>query len=131
MPVTRNQVKEIRTYLESIKPETVELRGNRPMTMKECIFALAPALERMRKRGFLPAGITGLLKAKGVDVKEATLAKYLSEYRRRKGKKNSGQTAAARKRGTPGKSEGAPANPAQPAGYLDNEYLAEMPLDEL
>lgn len=58
MPVTRNQVKEIRTYLDSVKPETVAMQGNRPMTMKECIFALAPTLERMRKRGFLPAEIS-------------------------------------------------------------------------
>ena len=86
---------------DSVKPETVKLQGNRPMTMKGCIFALAPTLERMRKRGFLPAEIIDLLKAKGVEVKEATLAKYLSEYRRQKGKRNSGQTATTRKRDTP------------------------------
>lgn len=56
--------------------------GNRSLTVKEAIFALAPTLERMKKRGFDTHEIAAKLHEKGIEVKPPTLAKYLNEFRR-------------------------------------------------
>ena len=87
MSVTTAQIKKIRTELAKLKPEKVTLDGNRSLTVKEAIFALAPTLERMRKRGFDTQEITGKLHEKGIDVKAPTLAKYLNEFRRKRERK--------------------------------------------
>lgn len=87
MPITADQVKEIRQEFSKLKPATVTLDGNRPMTVKEAVFALAPTLERMKKRGFEIQKLAGRLHKKGIEVKAPTLAKYLNEFRRKKGKK--------------------------------------------
>ena len=50
--VTASLLKEIKTELAKLKPVKVTLDGNRSLTVKEAIFALAPTLERMKKRGF-------------------------------------------------------------------------------
>jgi arginine repressor len=55
--------------------------------VKEAIFALAPTLERMKKRGFDTSEIVERLHEKGIDVKPPTLAKYLNEFRRRRERK--------------------------------------------
>ena len=52
MNITTAQVKEIRTELAKLQPEKVTLAGNRTLSVKETVFALAPTLERMKKRGF-------------------------------------------------------------------------------
>ncbi len=52
MNITTAQVKEIRLEFAKLKPVKVTLDGNRRLTVKEVIFALAPTLERMKKRGF-------------------------------------------------------------------------------
>ncbi|MDL2216258.1 protein MobC [Desulfovibrio sp. OttesenSCG-928-M14] len=87
MNITTAQVKEIRLELAKLKPVKVTLDGNRSMTVKEAIFALAPTLERMKKRGFDTQEIAEKLHEKGIDVKPPTLAKYLNEFRRGKDKK--------------------------------------------
>jgi len=65
------------------------------MTVKEAIFALAPTLERMKKRGFDTQEIVERLHEKGIDIKPQTLAKYLNEFRRQK------EDRKGRKRDTP------------------------------
>ena len=87
MSITTAQVKEIRTEFAKLKPVKVTLDGNRSMTVKEAIFALAPTLERMKKRGFDTQEIAGKLHEKGIDVKLPTLVKYLNEFRREKDRK--------------------------------------------
>lgn len=87
MNITTAQVKEIRTELAKLQPEKVTLAGNRTLSVKETIFALAPTLERMKKRGFDIQEIAEKLHEKGIEVKAPTLAKYLNEFRRGKGKK--------------------------------------------
>ena len=87
MNITTAQVKEIRTELAKLQPEKVTLAGNRTLSVKETVFALAPTLERMKKRGFDIQEIAEKLHEKGIDVKAPTLAKYLNEFRRGKGKK--------------------------------------------
>jgi hypothetical protein len=52
-----------------LKPVKVTLDGNRSMTVKEAIFALAPTLERMSKRGFDTQEIAEKLHEKGIEIK--------------------------------------------------------------
>ncbi len=87
MTITATQVKEIRQEFVKLRPAKVTLDGNRPMTVKEAVFALAPTLERMKKRGFDVQELAEKLHEKGIDVKPPTLAKYLNEFRRGKEKK--------------------------------------------
>ena len=87
MNITAAQVKEIRLEFAKLKPVKVTLDGNRSLTVKEAIFALAPTLERMKKRGFDTQEIAEKLHEKGIEVKPPTLAKYLNEFRRGKDKK--------------------------------------------
>jgi hypothetical protein len=89
--ITVAQVKEIRRELATLKPVKVTLDGNRSMTVKEAIFALAPALERMKKRGFDTQEIAEKLHERGIEIKPPTLAKDLNEFRR----------GRERKKGTP------------------------------
>ena len=87
MNITTAQIKEIRTEFARLKPVKVTLDGNRSLTVKEAIRALAPILERMKKRGFDTQEIAEKLHEKGIDVKPPTLAKYLNEFRRGKDRK--------------------------------------------
>lgn len=87
MNITTAQVKEIRLELDKLKPAKVTLDGNRSLTVKEAIRALAPTLERMKKRGFDTQEIAEKLCEKGIEVKPPTLAKYLNEFKRGKDKK--------------------------------------------
>ena len=50
MTITTTQLKEIRQEFAALKPASVTLDGNRTMSVKEAVFALAPPLERMKKR---------------------------------------------------------------------------------
>ena len=95
MTITATQLKEIRQEFATLKPASVTLEGNRAMSVKEAVFALAPTLERMRKRGFDTQEIVEKLHEKGIEVKAQALTKYLTEARRqREGQK-------IRKRDTP------------------------------
>ena len=85
--ITVSQVKDIKTAFATLKPQKLTLDGNRAMTVKEAVFALAPTLERMKKRGFDITELVEKLHEKGIPVKAPTLAKYLNEFRRGKGKK--------------------------------------------
>jgi arginine repressor len=55
--------------------------------VKEAVFALAPTLERMKKRGFDTQEVAQKLHEKGIVVKAPTLAKYLAEFRRQRERK--------------------------------------------
>lgn len=91
MKITVSQVKDIKAEFATLKPQKVTLDGNRAMTVKEAVFALAPTLERMKKRGFDITELVEKLHEKGISVKAPTLAKYLNEFRRGKGKKAEGK----------------------------------------
>lgn len=97
MAITATQLKEIRQEFAVLKPASVTLDGNRTMSVKEAVFALAPTLERMKKRGFDTQEIVERLHEKGIEVKAPTLAKYLSEFRRRKEKKRDTPRPALKK----------------------------------
>ena len=97
MTITTTQLKEIRQEFAALKPASVTLDGNRTMSVKEAVFALAPTLERMKQRGFGTQEIVERLHEKGIEVKAPTLAKYLSEFRRRKEKKRDTPRPALKK----------------------------------
>ncbi len=84
MAITQKQVKSIRQELSSLKPEVASASRNGELTVKQTIMALAPTLERMKKRGFELSEIVSRLHEKGIEVKPQTLAKYLAEARRQK-----------------------------------------------
>ena len=101
MNVTTEYVKEIRQEFAKLKPVKVTLDGNRSLTVKEAIRALASTLERMKKRGFDIQELTEKLHEKGIDVKPPTLAKYLNEFRRRKEQKKDTPPAQEQAASTP------------------------------
>ncbi|MDL2290900.1 protein MobC [Desulfovibrio sp. OttesenSCG-928-F20] len=87
MTITTAQVKELRLAFAKLKPVKVTLDGNRSLTVKEAIFALAPTLERMKARGFDTQELAEKLHERGIEIKPPTLAKYLNEFRRGKAEK--------------------------------------------
>ena len=101
MAITQEQVKAIREELNSLKPETAIVSGNGKLTVKQTIMALAPTLERMKKRGFELAEIVSRLHEKGIEVKPQTLAKYLAEARRQKEDRKAKRQAASPHRSAP------------------------------
>jgi hypothetical protein len=93
MTITASQVKDIKTEFAKLRPAKITLDGNRSLTVKEAVFALAPTLERMKKRGFDSQELAEKLKEKGIEISPATLTKYLSEFRRKAGQKADKATA--------------------------------------
>ena len=83
MSITAEQVKNIQQELDKLRPASAR-EGNRELSAKQTIFALAPALERMKKRGFELPEIIARLAEKGIEVRPQTLTKYLAEARRQK-----------------------------------------------
>ena len=128
MNITVAQVKEIRLEFTKLKPVKVTLDGNRNMTVKEAIFALAPTLERMKKRGFDTQEIAEKLHEKGIEIKPPTLAKYMNEFRRGKDKKKDTPPPPAQ----PQKAALA-AKPDKPASVSAGGFVIkpDTPLDEL
>lgn len=126
--LTASRLKEIKAELAKLKPPKVTLDGNRSLTVKEAILALAPTLERMKKRGFDTQEIAEKLHGKGVEIKPPTLAKYLNEFRRGKDrKKDTPPPPAETKKAAP-----AP-QPDRPAPVKQGEFIItpDTPLDEL
>ncbi|MDL2268011.1 protein MobC [Desulfovibrio sp. OttesenSCG-928-G15] len=125
MNITAAQVKEIRLEFAKLKPVKVTLDGNRSLTVKEAIRALAPTLERMKRRGFDTQEIAGKLHEKGIEVKPPTLAKYLNEFRRGKDKKRDTPPPSAQTAPTPKPDMTAKVNRG---GFV---ITPDTPLDEL
>ena len=125
MNITTTQVKNIKTEFTSLKPVKVTLDGTRSLTVKEAIFALAPTLERMKKRGFDTQEIADKLHEKGIDVKPPTLAKYLNEFRRGKDRKRDTAPPPAKTVPVPKPDRLAP---VRAGGFV---ITPDMPLDEL
>ena len=125
MNISAAQVKEIRLALAKLRPVKVTLDGNRSMTVKEAIFALAPTLERMKKRGFDTQEIAEKLHEKSIEIKPHTLAKYLNEFRR--GKEGKRDTPPP-----PEKTAPAP-KPDRPAAVSAGEFVItpDTPLKDL
>lgn len=129
MNITTAQIKEIRTEFAKLKPVKVTLDGNRSLTVKEAIRALAPTLERMKSRGFDTQEIAEKLHEKGIEVKPPTLAKYLNEFRRGKGKKTDTPPPSEQ----PEKKTDPPLKPYTPATVKAGQFVVtpDTPLEEL
>ena len=100
MSITADKIWNIATELASLEP-TVIPESQRRMTAREAVFALAPVIIKMKVRGFRMQEIVTLLAARGLNVKESTLAKYLCDFSRRQEeekqkKKDSGQNTEKR-----------------------------------
>ena len=123
--ITASRLKEIRLEFAKLKPVKVTLDGNRTLTVKEAILALAPTLERMKKRGFDTQEIAEKLHEKGIEVKPPTLAKYLNEFRREKGGKKDTPPPPAKTKPAP--------KPDRPVTVKAGEFVItpDTPLDEL
>ena len=87
MNLTTAQVKDIKSEFAKLRSAKSTLDGHCNLTVKEAVFALAPTLERMKKRGFDNQELAGKLHEKGIEVKPPTLAKYLNEFRRKQERK--------------------------------------------
>ena len=83
MAITAEKAKSIRQELDKLRPAST-LAGNRELSVKQTIFALAQALERMKKRGFELPEIIAKMAAKGIEIRPQILSKYLAEARRQK-----------------------------------------------
>ena len=128
MTITASRLKEIRQEFGKLKPAKLTLDGNHSLTVKETIFALAPTLERMKKRGFDVREIVERLHEKGIDVKAPTLAKYLNEFRREKGrKKDTAPALSAAARVTAMATRAAAASESSQASFI----VPDRPLGEL
>lgn len=99
MTITATQLKEIRQEFATLKPASITLEGHRTMSVKEAVFTLAP-----------------------------TLAKYLSEFRRRNGKKKDTPPAPA---STGRMAEGVKRSASENEHRQNSFIVPDMPTDEL
>ena len=65
MVITQEQIKTIRQELNLLKPDIATV-GNTELTVKQTIMALAPTLERMKKRGFELAEVVASCMTRGL-----------------------------------------------------------------
>lgn len=101
--------------------------GNRSLTVKEAVIALAPKLECLKKRGFDSQQLAELLHERGIEVKPPTLTKYLNEYRRGKQKNIDTPAPPAQTR----KAVPVP-QPGRPTTFSGGfPFTPDIPLDEL
>ena len=132
MTITAIQLKEIRQEFARLKPAAVNLDGNRTMSVKEAVFALAPTLERMKKRGVDTQEIVERLHEKGIEVKAPTLAKYLSEFRRqREGRKAKKQDTPPAPASTGRMAEGVKRSVSENEHRQNSFIVPDIPTDEL
>ena len=94
MAITAQQVKSIRHELDKLRPAPAQA-GDKELSIKQAILSLAPALERMKKRGFELPEIVAKLAEKGIEVRPQTLTKYLAEARRQKDARKSKRQASS------------------------------------
>ncbi len=82
MAITMKDVKAIKSDLAKLKPAKLIPPPDQELTNKEIILALAPELNRMKKRGFATDEILKLLKERSINVSASTMNRYLNEARR-------------------------------------------------
>ena len=84
MSITMHDLKAIKSDLAKRKPPKPVLDVNRNLTTKEIIMALAPDLVKSKSKGYSTQNLVGILKEYQVDIKGATLNRYLNEYQSKK-----------------------------------------------
>jgi len=83
-------VRRILAEFPNLQNEKKTLEGNHEMTYREAIRALYPTLQRMKKRGFKIKEIAEKLDEYGINIKPATLSKYMNETEQGKNIKRNG-----------------------------------------
>lgn len=84
MSTTVKDLKAIKSDLAKRKLPKLVLDANRDLTTKEIIMGLAPELTKMKSKGFSTQDLVGILKEHKINVKGATLNRYLSEHQTEK-----------------------------------------------
>jgi len=79
MSITTKDIKTIKADLVRRRKARFTITDERDLSVKETILRLAPELRRMKKRGFTTAEMIEALKENGLNVKGATLNRYLAE----------------------------------------------------
>ena len=92
-------VRRIQAEFANLQNEKKTLEGNHSMSFREAIRALYPTLHRMKKRGFSTKEIAEKLNEYGINIKPATLSKYMKEAEQGKSiKKNGGSKPRSTRR---------------------------------
>lgn len=71
--ISTGLIKEIKEEFNKLKPQKMAMDGNRKVTVKKAVLALAPAMERLKKRGYEYSFMVKKLQAKGIVISERTL----------------------------------------------------------
>jgi hypothetical protein len=79
MPITVKDLKTIKADLVRRRKARLTVIDDRDLSVKETILRLAPELRRMKKRGFTTIEMIEALKENGLNIKGATLNRYLAE----------------------------------------------------
>ena len=83
-------LRKIVAEFPNLQHEKKTLEGNHEMTFREAIRALYPTLRDMKKRGFTTREIAEKLREYGINIKPATLSKYMNETEQGKSIKRNG-----------------------------------------
>ena len=83
-------VRKILAEFPNLQNEKKTLEGNHEMTFREAIRALYPTLRDMKKRGFSTKELAQKLDEYGINIKPATLSKYMNETEHGKSFKRNG-----------------------------------------
>lgn len=81
MSITPKDLKAIKGDLAKRRPTQLATDGSRTMSTKEIIVALAPELNKMKSRGFTTQEVVDALAAHQINIKGATLNRYLNELK--------------------------------------------------
>jgi len=79
MGITTKDIKSIKADLVRRRKARLTVADDRDLSIKETILRLAPELRRMKKRGFTTSEMIEALKENGLNIKGATLNRYLAE----------------------------------------------------
>jgi hypothetical protein len=79
MTITMKDLKTIKADLVRRRKARLTVTDDRDLSTKETILRLAPELRRVKKRGFTTTEMIEALKENGLNIKGATLNRYLAE----------------------------------------------------
>jgi E3 ubiquitin-protein ligase DOA10 len=79
MSITTKDIKAIKADLAKRRQARLKATDDRDLSIKDTILRLAPELRRMKKRGFTTSEMIEALKENGLNIKGATLNRYLAE----------------------------------------------------
>jgi len=78
--VTMKDIQRIREELKKLKPSDLAENSDKPLSNREAVKQLGPALLKMRKRGFSVNTLVELLQKHQIDLKGNDLSRYLRAF---------------------------------------------------